>query len=178
MFCFIGLKISRFSYRPRDFSLSDGLRIESVSVSSDGVPDNNLITYLEDSKVRMAMHSSISYRRLNFKEFQFNIQLSNPQSSSKKVIVRIFLGLQKNSTIEGNVWYNSKQINQVQNDPIFRHFEPKEAIELDRFVHRLMGDTRELITRHSNQVVSTMKQEHGMTVNRSGWREKEDDILI
>ena len=95
---------SRFSYRPRDFSLTDGLEVMSVSVSSDGVPDNNLITYLEDSKVRMAMHSSISYRRLNFKEFQFNIQLSNPAHRTEKVIVRIFLGLQKNSTIRGNVW--------------------------------------------------------------------------
>ena len=84
--------------------MSDDLRVESVSVSTDGVPENNLITYLEDSKVRMAMHSSISYRRLNFKEFQFNIQLSNPQGSTKKVIVRIFLGLQKNSTIRGNIW--------------------------------------------------------------------------
>ena len=55
----------------------------------------------------------------------------------------------------------------MQYDHVFRHFEPKEAIELDRFVHRLRGDTREVISRPSGLVASTMKQEHGMTVNRS-----------
>ena len=54
-----------------------------------------------------------------------------------------------------------------------RHFQPKEAIELDRFVHRLIGEPREVITRHSGQVASTMKQEHGMTVNRSVGAEEE-----
>ena len=49
---------------------------------------------------------------------------------------------------------------------VTRKFDPKETIELDRFVHSLRGDTREVINRHSGQVSSTMKQEHGMTINR------------
>ena len=61
----------------------------------------------------------------------------------------------------------------MQTIKFFRHFEPKEAIELDRFVHRLKGESREVITRHSGQVASTMKQEHGLMVNRSVGAEKE-----
>ena len=52
---------------------------------------------------------------------------------------------------------------------VTRKFDPKETIELDRFVHSLRGDTREVINRHSGQVASTMKQEHGMTINRWDW---------
>ena len=37
----------------------------------------------------------------SFKDFAFNIRLRNPNSSSKKVIVRIFLGHQKPTNVNG-----------------------------------------------------------------------------
>ena len=79
----------------------------------------------------------------------------------------VFRKIVQSGETSGKIFYSSSS----QNDHIFRHFDPKEAIELDRFVYRLEGNTRELITRHSGQVASTMKQEHGMTVNRSVKRE-------
>ena len=79
----------------------------------------------------------------------------------------VFRKIVQSGETSGKILYSSSS----QNDRIFRHFDPKEAIELDRFVHRLEGNTKELITRRSGQVASTMKQEHGMTVNRSVKRE-------
>ena len=46
-----------------------------------------------------------------------------------------------------------------------RNFDPKETIELDRFVHTLNGETVEEIRRSSDEVASTMKKENGMTIN-------------
>ena len=47
-----------------------------------------------------------------------------------------------------------------------RNFDPKETMELDRFVHTLNGETVEVIRRSSDEVASTMKKENGMTINR------------
>ena len=37
--------------------------------------------------------STVSYNRLNHQDFTVNIKLKNPQSSQKKVVLRIFLGI-------------------------------------------------------------------------------------
>ena len=48
---------------------------------------------------------------------------------------------------------------------IVRQYDPKEVIEMDRFVHTLNGETTETIVRTSNQAASTMKYDRIMTLN-------------
>ena len=55
-------------------------------------------------------------------------------------------------------------------DPIYqlitRTYNPKEAIALDRFVHKLTGKDDEVIERNSTQSAATMK-EAGITLDMS-----------
>ena len=90
----------------------------------------------------MTTSSSISYQRLNHHDFDFNIRIGNPEQSRKKVIVRIFLGISDSGS-----------------------FNPLHMIEMDRFVHTLSGNTKEIIKRRSKESSNTMK-EGGMTINR------------
>ena len=92
------------SYGPEDINLSDGLVVEQTFITSSNVPNNNLITFLQDHSARMASASRISYRRMNHKDFEFNIRIRNPNGSSKKVIVRIFLTHQKTTNVNGIDW--------------------------------------------------------------------------
>ena len=46
-----------------------------------------------------------------------------------------------------------------------RSFNPLHMIEMDRFVHTLSGNTKEIIKRRSKESSNTMK-EGGMTINR------------
>ena len=72
------------------------------------MPDNNLVTFLEDVTIQMAERSSITYRRLNHKDFSFHIKLSNPELKKRKIIVRIFLGIKTEETHNGIVWWVSR----------------------------------------------------------------------
>ena len=92
------------SYGPDDLNISDGLVVEATFITSDDVPYNNLITFLQDHSAQMAAASRITYRRMNHKDFAFNIKIRNPNSSSKKVIVRIFLSHQKRTNVNGIDW--------------------------------------------------------------------------
>ena len=96
--------INLCSYGPEDINLSDGLVVEQTFITSSGVPNNNLITFLQDHSARMASASRISYRRMNHKDFAFNIRIRNPNGSSKKVIVRIFLTHQRTTNVNGIDW--------------------------------------------------------------------------
>ena len=48
----------------------------------------------------------------------------------------------------------------------YRTYDPKEAIALDRFVHKLTGNDSEVIERKSTQSALTMK-EAGITLEMS-----------
>lgn len=92
------------SYSEEDFPLTGGLSIQDISVTSDGIPRNNLVTYMEEASVRLAAQSTISHRRLNHQDFAFNIVLNNPEAVTRKVIVRIFLSLAKVTEVDGVQW--------------------------------------------------------------------------
>ena len=66
---------------------------------------NNLVTFLEDVTIQMAERSSITYRRINHKNFAFHIKLANPELEKRKVIIRIFLGIKSEETRHGMVWW-------------------------------------------------------------------------
>merc|ERR1712142_498929 len=123
-------------------SLSDNLAVVSVHTMSSKFGKDKLVTFLEDVTIQAAVRSYITYQRLNHHDFSFHIEVNNPQRITKKVIVRIFLGLS-----------NAGQYN------------PKEMMEMDRFVHTLSGEETENIKRESLESASTMKH-NGITINR------------
>ena len=97
------VKIICFRYTEQDFALSGRIAVKEIFTTSDHLPDNNLVTFLEDVRIQMAERSSLRYRRVNHKDFSFHIKLSNPQLEKRKVIVRIFLGL-KNEGGGNGIW--------------------------------------------------------------------------
>ena len=83
--------------------MSGGVAVKEIFTTSDDLPNNNLVTFLEDVRLEITERSSLTYRRLNHKDFSFHIKLSNPQLEKRKVIVRIFLGL-KNEGGDNGIW--------------------------------------------------------------------------
>ena len=87
-------------YTLDDFALKDGIEVsnlktvvESWLIGIDEDLENTLFTYFEDVDIKHSQGSSIKYNRINHIPFKYEIQLRNPRKSTKKVIVRIWLGL-------------------------------------------------------------------------------------
>ena len=88
------------SYTLDDFALQDRIEVtnfktvvESSLVETDKDLENTLVTYFEEVDIKHSQSSSIKYNRINHIPFKYEIQLRNPKKSTKKVIVRIWLGL-------------------------------------------------------------------------------------
>ena len=84
-------------YTREDFALSDGLEVLEVKTIMDKKHvgtindiENTLVTYQEEA-TRVA--GKQKYKKINHKDFKYQIKLSNPQEISQKVIVRIWLAL-------------------------------------------------------------------------------------
>ena len=82
-------------YTRRDFTLSDGLKVLDVKTIMDKSQvgtrndvENILVTYDEDAATGMK-----TYNKINHKDYTYQIRISNPQRTIKKVIVRIWLAL-------------------------------------------------------------------------------------
>ena len=65
--------------------------------------------------------------------------------------------------------------NSLLNHLNFRKYNPKEMIEMDRFVHILSGEEIEDIRRASKDSSSTMK-DNGMTLRRYNFRKVNHNI--
>ena len=83
----------------KDFELSGGLKVLEVKTILDKKElktqnniENILVTFAEKAIVGDKHHK---YDRINHHNYKYQIKLANPQKSSKKVIVRIYLGLGK-----------------------------------------------------------------------------------
>ena len=84
-------------YTRRDFTLSDGLKVLEVKTIMDKSQvgtrndvENILVTYDEDAATGMKI-----YNKINHKDYTYQIRISNPQRTIKKVIVRIWLALSR-----------------------------------------------------------------------------------
>ena len=84
-------------YTRENFALSDGLEVLEVKTIMDKKHvgtindiENTLVTYQEEA-TRVA--GKQKYKKINHKDFKYQIKLSNPQEISQKVIVRIWLAL-------------------------------------------------------------------------------------
>ena len=87
-------------YDQKDFPLADGVKVKKVRTSLSKKEtggkwnlNNILVTFMEDTVVDHHEGSSVLYNRLNHVPFKYKINLDNPNKSTKKVIVRLWLGL-------------------------------------------------------------------------------------
>lgn len=93
------------SYSKEDVLMSGEITLGKIAMKCDeNIPLNNLITYMEDTHVQMTPESTVYYRRLNHKDFSYKISVHNPRLQSRKIIVRIFLAVEKSTQIDGVNW--------------------------------------------------------------------------
>ena len=84
--------------------LKDRNSVLEVSTVSKSLPENNLITFMEKTSVKMGLMSNITYTRLNHQDFYIKIKIRNPTKAQKPLIVRIFLALKEETTVQGVKW--------------------------------------------------------------------------
>ena len=87
------------TYKEEDFQLTQGVRVVNAKTVLEnpvlGSLDNILVTYMEDKELNYGHNTQINYRRVNHHPFKYEIILENPERTNKKVIVRLFLGIEQ-----------------------------------------------------------------------------------
>ena len=136
-------------YSLKDFKLENGVKVQEINTIVDTNDaseitnhnlQNTLITLEEVAEIRHHRESRIRYVRMNHLPFKYQIKLENFQLVVKKIIIRIFLGLSKNDSDD------------------IKDYDPQKMVEMDRFVHTLKGETKEVVERWSNESALTMKE--------------------
>ena len=88
------------TYKEEDFQLTQGVRVVNAKTVLEnpvlGSLDNILLTEMEDAELNYGNNTQIHYRRVNHHHFKYEIELENPERANKKVIVRLFLGIEQN----------------------------------------------------------------------------------
>ena len=86
-------------YNISDFQLTQGVRVVNAKTVLEnpvvGSLDNILLTYMENAELDYGHNTQISYPRVNHHRFKYEIELENPERANKKVIVRLFLGIEQ-----------------------------------------------------------------------------------
>ena len=86
-------------YKKEDFPLSDEVKVVNVKTVLENQVlkkvDNILLTRMASRTLDYGPETRITYRGLDHHPFKYEIKLENPQKSTRKVIVRIFLGLRQ-----------------------------------------------------------------------------------
>ena len=84
-------------YKKSDFTLSDGLKLLGIitimdksHIETEKDVQNTLVTYEEKEPVGT---QKLKYNKIGHHDYKYQIMMSNPQRSTKKVIVRIWLAL-------------------------------------------------------------------------------------
>ena len=84
-------------YTRTDFPLSGGLKVLEVKtimdksqVQTENDVVNTLVTYEEETPVGT---QKLKYNKIGHRDYKYQIRIQNPQRSTKKVIVRIWLAL-------------------------------------------------------------------------------------
>ena len=85
------------TYKEEDFQLTQGVKVVNAKTLLEnpvlGSLDNILLTEMEDAELNYGNNTQIHYRRVNHHRFKYVIELENPERTNKKVIVRLFLGI-------------------------------------------------------------------------------------
>ena len=94
-----------FRYTQEEFEISNGIEIVSINTlvnknlsSTKRDLINHLITHWEEAKIKQDGKTSIKYERINHLNFKYQINIRNPSKISKKVIIRIWLGIAQDQT--------------------------------------------------------------------------------
>ena len=84
-------------YTRRDFTLSDGLKVlgvktimEKSQIETENHVENTLVTY-EEKEAKGTQ--KLKYNKIGHHDYKYQIMMSNPQRSTRKVIFRIWLAL-------------------------------------------------------------------------------------
>ena len=84
-------------YKKSDFTLSDGLKVldvktimEKSQIETENDVQNTLVTYEEKEPIGT---QELKYNKIGHRDYKYQIRIQNPQRSTKKVIVRIWLAL-------------------------------------------------------------------------------------
>ena len=84
-------------YTRTDFPLSGGLKVlevktimEKSQIPTENDLENTLVTYEEEEPKGW---QGLKYNKIGHRDYKYQITMSNPQGSTKKVIVRIWLAL-------------------------------------------------------------------------------------
>ena len=91
-------------YKKSDFTLSDGLKVldvktimEKSQIPTENDVVNTLVTYEEnddgDDENETKGTQELKYNKIGHRDYKYQIRIQNPQRSTKKVIVRIWLAL-------------------------------------------------------------------------------------
>ena len=83
-----------------DFKLSEGIEVVGVNTvlgkeildTKHHIPDI-LITHWETKEIEHDSQTPIRYKRINHKEFKYQIHIKNPRRVKKKVLIRLWLGI-------------------------------------------------------------------------------------
>ena len=92
-------KNSLIRYQESDFSLTNGVELESIRTIVDNEAArtsrnlaNILITYAETANIAHGTRSRITYNRINHIRYRYQLTISNTRNARSKVMVRIWLG--------------------------------------------------------------------------------------
>ena len=84
-------------YTKSDFTLSEGLKVldvktimEKSQIETENDVQNTLVTYEEKEPIGT---QELKYNKIGHRDYKYQIRIQNPQRSTKKVIVRIWLAL-------------------------------------------------------------------------------------
>ena len=87
-------------YKKEDFQLTQGVKVVNAKTVLEnqvlGSQDNILLTRMEEAHLDYGHNTKIHYPRVNHHPFKYVIELENPEKTNKKVIVRLFLGIEQN----------------------------------------------------------------------------------
>ena len=81
-------------YAARHFEVANKVEAREISTilqHEENTLTNHLVTYMEDKTLDIREDVQVRYNRINHVKFQWKIDILNPENSSKKVMVRVFL---------------------------------------------------------------------------------------
>jgi len=125
-------------YRQSDFDLHRDVEVTSVNTILDNRIKDVLITHWENKRIDHHAGFPITYKRLTHEDFKYKIQLKNPRRETRKVYVRLWLGLLG-----------------TENDISKPHRE--RMIEMDQFPVKLTGEEIQDVVRNSIKSAVTME---------------------
>lgn len=81
-------------YKKADLEVDDDLEMKAISTTmmhKEHKLTDRLVTHMEDYRITIRDDIFVHYKRMNYVDFKWKLEIKNPQRSKKKVMIRIFL---------------------------------------------------------------------------------------